>query len=66
MDDNDVKFMPGDIIEQLFEDRTAGNGIDMGRFPFFAVNADWLPTAIFTKFPEQSLLSIQRMSINLG
>jgi hypothetical protein len=30
MDDNDVKFMPGDIIEQLFEDRTAGNGIDVG------------------------------------
>jgi hypothetical protein len=30
MDDNDVKFMLGDVIEQLSENRTAGNGIDVG------------------------------------
>jgi hypothetical protein len=30
VDDNDIKLMLGDIVEQLPKDRTAGNGIDMG------------------------------------
>jgi hypothetical protein len=30
MDDNDVKFMPGNIIKQLAEYRATGNGIDVG------------------------------------
>jgi hypothetical protein len=30
MDDNDVKLMPGDVVEQLSENRTADNGIDVG------------------------------------
>jgi hypothetical protein len=30
MDDNDIKFMTGDVIQQFSEDWTPGNGIDMG------------------------------------
>jgi hypothetical protein len=30
MDNNDVKFVPGDIIKEFPENRTPSNGIDMG------------------------------------
>jgi hypothetical protein len=59
MDDDDIKLVTGNVIEQLPEDRTAGNGIDMCRFSFFTVNMQWLPSPVLAEFIEEPLLGIQ-------
>jgi hypothetical protein len=66
MDDNHIKFMPGDIIEQFPEDWAAGNGIDVGRLTFFTVNMEWLPAPVFAEFMEEPLLGIQGVPFDLG
>jgi hypothetical protein len=66
MDDNDIEFMTGDIVEQFSEDRTPSNGIDVGGLTFLTVNADRFPTPVLTKFIKKSLLGIQRMPFYLG
>jgi hypothetical protein len=47
MDDDDIKFMAGNVIKQFPKHWAAGNGIDVGGFPFFAVNMQWLPAPVF-------------------
>src|SRR5208283_5297999 len=66
MDDNDIKFMAGDVIKQFPKDWPAGDGIDVGRLPFFAVNMEWLPAPVFAEFIEEPLLGIQGMPFDLG
>jgi hypothetical protein len=46
MDDNHIKFMPGNVIKEFPKDWATGNGIDMGGFPFFTVNMQWLPAPV--------------------
>src|SRR5208283_1582459 len=65
MDDDDIKLMPGDVIKQFTKDWAAGNGIDMGGFPFFTVNMQWLPAPVLAEFMEEPLLGIQGMPLDL-
>ena len=55
MDDDNIKFMPGDVFQQLPKDRPEVNGIDMGTFTFFPVDTERFPASVFTEFPEESL-----------
>jgi hypothetical protein len=66
MDDDDIKFMMGNIIKEFTEDRAAGNGIDVGRLTFFAVNMKWLPAPVLAEFIEEPLLGIQGVPLDLG
>jgi len=47
------------LIKELPKDWAAGNGIDMGGFPFFTVNMEWLPAPVLAEFIEEPLLGIQ-------
>jgi hypothetical protein len=58
--------MPGNVLKKLPKDRTAGNGIDMGGFPFFTVNMKWLPATVLAEFLKEPLLGIQRVPFDLG
>jgi hypothetical protein len=66
MDDDDIKLMPGDVIKQFTEDRTAGNGIDVSGLTFFAINMEWLPAPVLAEFLKEPRLGIQGMSFDLG
>jgi hypothetical protein len=66
MDDDDIKLMASDVIEQSPKDWAAGDGVDVGRLPFFTVNMEWLPAPVLAEFIEEPLLGIQGVPFDLG
>jgi hypothetical protein len=65
VDDHDIELSFDCILKKLAEDRPAGDGIDVRRLASFRIDADDFPAPVLAEFPEQTLLGVEGMPINL-